>query len=63
MRAKKKHNGLRDGPTREKKNTNFGPILYINVYISETKVADIMTQRSGHIMYGGRVLNTSLPHV
>ena len=32
----------------------------MNTYISEMKVASIMTQSTGHIMYSGRVLNTSL---
>ena len=32
----------------------------MNIFISEMKVASIMTQSRGHIMYSGRVLNTSL---
>ena len=40
----------------------FEPYIYMNqnICISEMKVASIMTQSRGHIMYSGRVLNTSL---
>ena len=44
---------------RQKK-LEFRAFIYINIYISEMKVASIMTQSRGHIMYSGRVLNTSL---
>ena len=50
-----------EGPPR-KKEENFEPYIYINIYISEMKVASIMTQSRGHIMYSGRVLNTSLSY-